>query len=223
MSVLSFMLARLLAVWFRRLMLAPKLARIAPTSSSAPSSAVIAAPALAAVSRVRAATSVLSVVSRVPRSVLTSKLRVSAELEPIWKLTAAASLVVNRFSPAYLVLLKMLVISLANSSNSDCREVRSSAELVSFAAWVARSFIRCRMSVVSLNAPSAVCSREMASPVLRMATSMPRDWALRRVAICRPAASSAALLMRRPVPRRCWLVPRALLVLPRLVWVTSEE
>ncbi|MCY1368258.1 hypothetical protein D9M69_552270 [compost metagenome] len=35
MSVLSFMLARLFAVWFRRLMLAPKAARRAATASRA--------------------------------------------------------------------------------------------------------------------------------------------------------------------------------------------
>ncbi|MCY1307460.1 hypothetical protein D9M70_573850 [compost metagenome] len=113
--------------------------------------------------------------------------------------------------------------SLPSSSHSDLMAVRSAVALVSFALWVARSFMRWRMSVTSLNAPSAVCSMEMASPVLRVATSMPRDWALRRVAICRPAASSAAELMRRPVPRRCWLVLSWPLVLFRLVWVTRAE
>ncbi len=103
--------------------------------------------------------------------------RVSALLEPIWKVIAAVSLppAANRASPAYLVLLMMLVSSLPSSSYSAFSEVRSSSLLVSFAAWVARSFMRCMMSVISLKAPSAVCSREMESPVLRMATSMPRD------------------------------------------------
>ena len=146
---------------------------------------------------------------RVFRVVLMSTVKVSELLAPIWKTTPAAvapnlpaspsilpSSAANRLAPAYLVLATMLYSSLASSSYSDCRAVRSSALLVSLAAWVARSFMRWTMSVISWKAPSAVCSRETASLVLRMATSIPRDWAFRRVAICRPAASSAALLMR---------------------------
>ena len=43
-------------------------------------------------------------------------------------------------------------------------------------------------------APSAVCSIEVLFWVLLMATVMPLVWAFRRVAICRPAASSMAEL-----------------------------
>ncbi len=53
-------------------------------------------------------------------------------------------------------------------------------------------------------------------------TSMPRVWAFRRVAICRPAASSIAELTRKPVPRRVIEVDRALLVLAREPWVERE-
>ncbi|MNT15416.1 hypothetical protein D3C72_1504680 [compost metagenome] len=70
------------------------------------------------------------------------------------------------------------------------------------AAWVARSFMRISMVLTSSNAPSAVCSIEVLFCVLRMATVMPLACARSRVAICRPAASSMAELMRKPVERR---------------------
>jgi len=63
------------------------------------------------------------------------------------------------------------------------------------AAWVARSFMRRTMLVNSCSAPSAVCISEMPFWVFCAATDMPRVWASRRVAICRPAASSAAELI----------------------------
>ncbi len=43
----------------------------------------------------------------------------------------------------------------------------------------------------------------MPSLALRMATFMPRTWALMRSEMARPAASSFALLTRRPDERRC--------------------
>ena len=55
----------------------------------------------------------------------------------------------------------------------------------------------------------------MPSLALRMATFMPRTWVFMRSAMARPAASSLALLTRRPEDRRCievascdWLVLR---------------
>jgi hypothetical protein len=74
--------------------------------------------------------------------------------------------------------------------------VLSSVDEVPLAASVARSFMRCRMSVTSLKAPSAVCIIEMPFWVFFWATAMPRVWEFRRVAICRPAASSMAELTR---------------------------
>jgi hypothetical protein len=52
-------------------------------------------------------------------------------------------------------------------------------------------------------APSAVCAKEMASLALRVATLMPRVCAVMRSLMARPAASSLALLRRRPEDRRC--------------------
>ncbi|MNJ53455.1 hypothetical protein D3C77_488410 [compost metagenome] len=147
-------------------------------------------------------------------------------LAPVWKLTAASNLLLsasrvapNNFWPLNLVFSKMLFSSLPSSPYSACIAARSASPFVPLAAWVARSFMRCRMLVTSSSALSAVCSRDDASATLRMATSMPRLCASRRVATCRPAASSAAPLMRKPVPRRCWLEVRALLILFRLLEV----
>ena len=55
-----------------------------------------------------------------------------------------------------------------------------------------------------LEAPSVVCASEMPSLALRTAWFRPRIWALKRSEMARPAASSLALLMRRPDDRR-WM------------------
>src|SRR5471032_899350 len=145
---------------------------------------------------------------------------VSLLLEPIWKvmppeaakepmLVPAAGAVAlvpsapdSSLVPPKVVLLMMLPSCLDRLSYSDCIAVWSSALAEPSAAWVAKSFMRLRMFEVSDRAPSAVCIIEMLFWVLRMATAMPLVCALRRVAICKPAASSADELMRRPVLRR---------------------
>ena len=66
------------------------------------------------------------------------------------------------------------------------------------AACTERSRIRCRIECTSESAPSAVCTTEMPSWALRMATLVPPTWARRPSLIDRPAASSAARLMRKP-------------------------
>ena len=48
----------------------------------------------------------------------------------------------------------------------------------------------------------------MPSLALRTATSRPRIWVLKRSEMARPAASSFALLMRRPDDRRWMVVAR---------------
>src|SRR5690554_2983573 len=58
------------------------------------------------------------------------------------------------------------------------------------------------------NAPSAVCARAIPSPALRTATFKPLICEVKRVEIAIPAASSLALLIRRPEDKRCnavWL------------------
>ena len=83
---------------------------------------------------------------------------------------------------------------------------RSVAELVALRDCTASSRMRCRLLPISPIAPSAVCDSEMPSLALRAAWSMPRIWVVKRSEMARPAASSLALLMRRPEDRRCRLV-----------------
>src|SRR5450830_243084 len=58
--------------------------------------------------------------------------------------------------------------------------------------------MRCRIECVSLSAPSAVCTTEMPSWALRTPTLMPPICERMLSEIARPAASSAARLMRKP-------------------------
>ena len=60
---------------------------------------------------------------------------------------------------------------------------------------------------------SAVCSIAVASLILLSATPIPLDCAVRRLAICLPAASSAEELIRLPVARRSIDVDREELLL----------
>src|SRR5690606_27635567 len=106
--------------------------------------------------------------------------------------------------------------------NSFCRAARSSVLLVAFADCTASSRMRCRESPILPSAPSAVCDREMASLALRIATFMPRTWAFMRSAMARPAASSLALLTRRPEDRRWMVLPRPALLVDRLRWAFSD-
>ena len=67
-----------------------------------------------------------------------------------------------------------------------------------FGAWIDSSRTRCRIECISFSAPSAVWTSEMPSCALRLAWAVPRIWARMPSEIARPAASSAARLMRRP-------------------------
>ncbi|MOA36278.1 hypothetical protein D3C78_1577910 [compost metagenome] len=58
-------------------------------------------------------------------------------------------------------------ISATRAVISVAMEVRSSAELVSFAACTASSRMRCRLSLIWFSAPSVVCTSEMPSLALR--------------------------------------------------------
>jgi len=71
-------------------------------------------------------------------------------------------------------------------------------------------------------APSAVCASEMPSLALRAAWLRPLICDVNRSAIARPAASSAALLMRRPEDRRAMAVCNSFCVRFELRWAVSE-
>ena len=68
---------------------------------------------------------------------------------------------------------------------------------------VASSRIRCKLLDVLPSAPSATCAREMPSFALRAAWFRPRICEVMRSVMAKPAASSLALLMRKPDDRRC--------------------
>ncbi|MCW0450866.1 hypothetical protein NB706_003700 [Xanthomonas sacchari] len=117
--------------------------------------------------------------------------------------------------PLKLVWLETRSISAASCLTSEFSAPRSVVELVALADCTASSRIRCRLLPISTIAPSAVCASEMPSLALREATSRPRIWVVKRSEIARPAASSLALLMRRPEDRRWIVVARLALVVLR--------
>ena len=84
---------------------------------------------------------------------------------------------------------------------------RSSAPSESLPAWMAFSFIVCKMSIVDPSAPSATVSMDLASPMLESAWAWPRVVAVSLLEIVNPAESSAAELIRLPVARRSWRIP----------------
>src|SRR5688572_21937647 len=95
-------------------------------------------------------------------------------------------------------------ISFRRSLISSWIDWRSLAELLPLAACTDSSRTRCRLLLTSLSAPSVVCASEMPSLALREACVRPLMLAVKRLAIAWPAASSLALLMRRPEDRR-WM------------------
>ncbi|MNV73654.1 hypothetical protein D3C71_1668200 [compost metagenome] len=62
--------------------------------------------------------------------------------------------------------------------------------------------------MISEAAPSVVWASEIPSLALRAAWVRPLTFAVKRLAMAIPAASSLALLMRRPDDRRSMAVPR---------------
>src|SRR5690606_19468896 len=82
--------------------------------------------------------------------------------------------------------------------------------------------MRCRMVVDSPMAASAVCAMEIPSLAFFTATPRPLIWLVRRLAICMPAASSLALLIREPEDRRSSEVDKALVEAPKVRWALRE-
>ncbi|OIQ88334.1 hypothetical protein GALL_297710 [mine drainage metagenome] len=113
-------------------------------------------------------------------------------------------------------------ISVIKDCASALSAARSEDELVELADCSASWRMRCRLLSTVLSAPSAVCDSEIASLALRTAWSRPLIWAVIRSEIAMPAASSAALLMRRPEERRCSEVCRVLCDFDRLSCALSE-
>src|SRR5882757_5620780 len=124
-------------------------------------------------------------------------------LAPTWN-CAAENVPSSRFRPLNCVCVATRDTSASNCVTSEFSAARSDDELVALADCRASSRIRCRLSPTWDNAPSAVCAKEIPSFALRDACVRPRIWVVNRSEIARPAASSFALLMRRPEDRR-WM------------------
>ena len=129
----------------------------------------------------------------------------------------------SRFRPLNEVWLETRVISAISCAASASSEARSLALLVLLADWMASSRMRCRLLPTSARAPSAVCASEMPSLALRAAWLRPRICAVIRSEMARPAASSLAVLMRRPEERRCSDVASADCELLRLRCAFNDE
>src|SRR5450830_1217444 len=139
---------------------------------------------------------------------------------PTWK--SKDAVVVSTEVPLNCTALMVRPISEASWVYSWFSEATSDEVLVELVACTASSRMRCSMSETVCMPLSAVCSIEMPSLALRMATLMPRAWASMRVAMARPAASSLALLTRRPEDRRWIEVDRLIWVAEALRWAFSE-
>ena len=116
----------------------------------------------------------------------------------------------------------MRSISLIRSPNSCCRVSRSSLLTVPLDAWMASSRIRIRMLLTSFSAPSPVCVSEMPSWALRIAWLVDRICARKRSEIAKPAASSAAVEMRKPVDSRRKLACRRSVVTDSERWALID-
>ena len=118
-------------------------------------------------------------------------------LAPTWKFCAV------KVPSSSLMPLKAEVLATRSFSTNSAvaslvSETRSEALLVALADCTASSRIRCRLLEIWAKSPSAVCASEMPSLALRWAWLVPRICEVNRSEIARPAASSLALLMRRP-------------------------
>src|SRR3989338_264894 len=143
-------------------------------------------------------------------------------LAPTWKFWPA-KVPSSRFLPLNWLVVAIRLISDCSWDTSACSAVRSLEEFVSLADCTASSRMRWSALVVSTRAPSAVCAREMPSLALRAAWFKPRIWEVKRSEMARPAASSRALLMRKPEDKRCKDVCKALCDLFRLRCAFSDS
>ncbi len=81
----------------------------------------------------------------------------------------------------------------------------------------------CRLLTIVESAPPAVCASDTASFALLIAWFVPLTCVVNCWPIARPAASSAALLMRRPDDKRVRDCDRRLWEVPRLFCAMTES
>ena len=113
-------------------------------------------------------------------------------------------------------------ISCMSCAVSACNAARSVELLDALADCTASSRMRCRLLDTCESAPSAVCASEIPSLALRAAWFKPRICAVKRSEIARPAASSLALLIRKPEDKRCSEVDNAFCELFKLRCAVSD-
>ena len=136
---------------------------------------------------------------------LTATTSLAVPLAPTWKIWAV------KVPSSSLMPLKAEVVarrsfSTTRAAASLLSETRSDELLVPLAACTASSRMRCRLLEICAKSPSAVCAREMPSLALRAAWLEPRICEVKRSEMAKPAASSLALLMRRPEDSRAMAV-----------------
>ena len=123
---------------------------------------------------------------------------------------------VSRLRPLNRVRVAMFPISFVSERSSSPIAWRSEVDRVVEPACTVSSRMRWRIAVVSDSAPSAVWIIDTPSCALRRPCCMPLIWARIFSLIARPAASSAARLMRRPLESCSSALPIFMEVMPRL-------
>ena len=113
-------------------------------------------------------------------------------------------------------------ISDESACTSASSAARSELVLVALADCTANSRMRCKLLLICAKSPSAVCDREMPSLALRAAWLAPLICEVIRSLMAKPAASSLALLMRRPLDRRCMEVDNEAWLCMRLRCAVNE-
>src|SRR5882757_2691813 len=121
---------------------------------------------------------------------------------PTWKVVTPL-LPSRTFVPLNEVCAAIRVISAICCCTSLSRAARSAALFEPFADWTASVRMLCNASVKVDSAPPAVCASDTASFALLTAWFVPLICVVNCPLIARPAASSAALLMRKPDDKRC--------------------
>src|SRR5471032_3284054 len=129
------------------------------------------------------------------------RLMVWPTFAPIWKLTLPAE-PSSTFLPLYVVCDARRFTSATCCATSCCSAAWLLADSEPPAAWLASERIVCRLAVIWLRPVLAVCTIDVPSFAFETPWFRPLIAVCSVVEMARPAASSAALLMRLPDDRR---------------------
>src|SRR3954453_21781867 len=172
-----------------------------------PAPLLVYATGVAVLNAAVAMVSALSLVPALPRvadrtsAPLRSRAIVSPPLAPTWKLLLYDPL--SRLVAPNFVWLAMLFSWVLSAPTSDWIALSDDwSWLPALPAWTTRVRMRCRMFCVVPRAPSAIWATLMPSCAFDTAWVRPLIWLDRPWLIDSPEASSAALLIRRPLDSR---------------------